>query len=290
MVLVIVFRHTEEPALLSLICNCTYPSLVRTIDDSTHMASTASEEPYYAFIISPQEEAEHKTRLLAEALLEQREQERQRQEDAEFKKQLDDKNLAELMLLQKHQREEAKKTAAALERVTAADMSVVTPYMSTALTSHGSDNYYIEAMSNEDVNRIVAVEQIKHIRDDLPSILTTSFSPVKEGDPMQQLEERKKWLEQTFTAKPTDAILVKLSTGENVIVSIGVSDMEVDAAKALQNDQRRAEERSAEITGRIQEKILEGSRKEAAFDPHEPPKALSTPTPQQESVTRLYNV
>jgi hypothetical protein len=226
--------------------------------------------------------------LVAQALVDQQmERQKQLREDAEFAKQLDTKNLKELMQLQKQQQEEAERNATALNAIKSGDMSAVEPYMKAgcfALTEDKKGENEWELIKPEDLDRIVAVGREKHIRDDVPAAFTTSMDYVKEGqDPAQKLEDTKKWLQNTFSTRPTDAILVKDRDGDYVIVSLGVCDEEIKAARDLQTAKSRAEEKSAQVTTRIQQKIQEGPQKTAAPAPDETATALATPVVQRES-------
>jgi hypothetical protein len=218
-------------------------------------------------------------RLSVMAVLEQQtEQEKQQQlrEDAEFKKQLDDKNLRELMQLQGQLREETENRASVLKAVKGEDMLAPTAYI--------KDRNEWAVLTVEDAHRIVAASREKHIRDDVPAALTTSFSPVMDGrDPSHQMEEMKKWLGETFPGKPTDALVVRDNVhGNYIVVSLGVSDYEITAARALQTDKRRFEEKSAEVMTRIQEKIKEGPQQSAARAPDQIATALATPSVRRE--------
>jgi hypothetical protein len=227
----------------------------------------------------PQLEPQLDKRLAAMALIERRteqEREKQLQEDAEFKKQLDDKSLKELMQLQRQLREEAEKKASVLKAVRGEDMLAPTAYI--------KDRNEWEVLTSEDADRIIAALREKHIRTDVAAALNTSFSAVKAGqDPNQQLQETKKWLTETFPDKPTDALVVKDDLhGGYIVVSLGVSDYEIDAARELQSDKRRFEEKSADVTTRIQEKIKEGPQKTASLVPDVTATALATPDVQRD--------
>jgi hypothetical protein len=255
------------------------------------MAAPTLNEPFYSFVITPEEKAAHEMQLLADALIKEANREQQNQEDAEFRKQLDEKNLAELMQLQRVQQEEAERKTSALKSVSSGDASALLPYMSGSQMRRANDMYYINTQSLEDDERIIAAGREKHIPDNVPAVLSSSYSPVREGqDPALALEETKKWLEETFSSRPTSAVLLRMRDGENVVVSLGVSHDEVDAARALQNDQRRAEVKSAEITSRIQERIKEESQKVVMQGLDEAPRSLTTPDVQRSSAPSFRDV
>ena len=258
------------------------------------MATSSQDQPFYAYVMSPEFRAVHDLELFFRAWVEQNQQERQRQEEAEFSKRLDSMELAELMGLQRQTREEADKQAAALKAVRQGDMSALNPYMGVASQSpflNETFTYYQNGMSLEDLDRVIAAKRAKNIPDDVPSRETSSFSPIQKGqDPTQQLEETKKWLQETFKGKPTDALLIKTSDGEYAVASLGVSDAEVTAARALQNDQQRSEARSAGITSRIQEKIREQSQQTPSPNHDQDLSKLVTPAVKSLSISSSRDV
>lgn len=251
------------------------------------MAETVKEQPYYTNIFTPWEQAAHTRQLLDDALFKKAQQERQQIEDLEFSKQLDAKTLAELMRSQRQQREEAERKMAALAKIAEEELAgaMSHPHTGAVPANRANDEYYSQAISYQDWDRIVSVSREQHIAVDIPAIFTTSFSPVQQDqNPERELEKAKEWLRDTFPARPTDAILAKTESGENVLISLGVSSEEIQVAKDLQNDKRRAEGRSAEITAKIQEKIKEASPGNAAHVPNEMSRALPTPIIGSESM------
>jgi len=255
------------------------------------MAQDPRDNDHFSAIITPREEWEHQVQLLFKWLTEQDTREQQQREDAEFTRNLDSKNLKELMQSQRLEQQEAERITRELDTFKMGDVpAYLRPDPDASYCADPKLDYYLDSLSYKDYFRMYDRMQEMGLPEPASYRSTTSFAEVKDGsDPAKQLEETKKWLKETFPSRPVDAILFKKQTGGYAVVSLGVSDDEVDMAKALQNDKRRAEDKSAEVTTRIQEKIREGSRKEAAFDPHESPKALSTPSAQRESTTRLYN-
>jgi hypothetical protein len=193
----------------------------------------------------------------------------QEQEDSAFKKQLDDKNLKELMQVEKDQQVEAAKKASVLSAIKRGEMSALTPYM--------KDVPELVRVNTEDEARRDAIIAEKHLRNE------SFVEYVKESQtPAQALEKQKKWLKETFPTLQTDAILVTNKRGDYLVESLGVSVEEANAAERLQIEKRRAEERSAEVTARIQEKIKEGPQKTAAIS-EQAATALATPGFQHES-------
>jgi hypothetical protein len=221
--------------------------------------------------VNSEEEPQRGSQTVSRTQSEQeRMQKKQQQEDADFKKQLDDKNLKELMQVEKDQQVEAAKKASVLSAVKRGDMSALTPYM--------KDGLEVVRVNPEDGARRDAIIAEKHLRNE-------SFVQYgKESQtPAQALEEQKKWLKETFPTQQTDAILVRNARGDYLVESLGVSVEEATAAERLQIDKRRAEERSAEVTARIQDKIKEGPQKTAGLPSNQTVTALATPGIQRES-------
>jgi hypothetical protein len=230
----------------------------------TDPASVSSEE-------EPQRGSQIVSRTQREQELMQKKQQ-QEQEDADFKKQLDDKNLKELMQVEREQQVEAAKKAAALDAVKRGDLGALSPYMKSG---HG-----VADIDPEDNARGAAIIAEKGLRNES----FVGYIHVERGEvPAQALEESKKWLRETFPTIQTDAIIVRDTRGNYAVETLGVSIEKVDAAEQLQIDKRRAEERSAEVTARIQEKIKEGPQKTAVLPSGETAMALATPGVQHES-------
>jgi hypothetical protein len=217
----------------------------------------------------PQRSNQIASRALTQPELGQKKQ--QEQEDAEFKKQLDEKDLKQLIQLQRQQAEEAERKAAAVSAVKRGDLGALSPYMKSG---HG-----LADIDPEDNARGAAIIALKHLRNES----SVGYIHVERGEvPAQALEESKRWLKDTFPTVQTDAIIVRDTRGNYAVESLGVSIDEIVAAQSLQNDKRRAEERSAEVTARIQEKIKDGPQKTAAISERSVT-ALATPGVQHES-------
>jgi hypothetical protein len=231
----------------------------------------------------PKEESKLGERIALMTLIEQRgdqgleQEERRRREGEEFKEEIANKSIRELMLLQRELQEEAERKASVLKAVKGEDMLAPTAYI--------RDRHVWESLSLADDDRIIDALRAKHIRTDVIAALNTSFSPVKEAqDPAAQLEETKKWLKDTFPDRPTDALIVRDTIhGGFMVVSLGVSDYETDAAKEIQADKLRAEDKSSQVTTRIQEKIKEGLQSTTTLAADHTVTALATPAKQRES-------
>jgi hypothetical protein len=223
--------------------------------------------------VNSEEESQRGSRIVSRTESEQermQKKQQQEQEDAEFKKHLDDKNLKELMQVEKDQQVEAAKKAAPLDAVKRGDMGALSPYM--------KDGHQFVRVNREDTIRRDAIIDEKHLRNE------SFVDYVKESrTPAQALEEQKKWLKETFPTQQTDAILVTNKRGDYLVESLGISVEEATAAERLQIEKRRAEERSVEVTARIQEKIKEGPQKTAALPSDQTVTALATPGIQHES-------
>jgi hypothetical protein len=223
--------------------------------------------------VSSEEEPQRSNQITSRTLTQQelgQKKQQQEQEDAEFKKQLDEKDLKQLMQLQREQQEEAERKAAALDAVKRGDMAALSPYKK-------GDDFDTVAVDKQDSQRNNAIIANEHLRNE------KFVSPIEEGiDPAQKVERAKKWLKETFPTLKTEVTLVKDKDGKDYIATLGVSLDEAVAAQGLQNDKRRAQERSAEVTAHIQEKIKEGPQKTAAIS-EQTATALATPSVQRES-------
>ncbi len=177
-------------------------------------------------------------------------------------------SLKELMdTRQKLQEEEASKTSV-LRTVKGGDLSALAPYIKT------SPDQWLK-LNDEDIKKEDALITEKHLRNE------SSVERIKEGeDPAKALESTKKWLKDTFPTQQTDALLVQDDKGNYFVARLGVSLKEMDAAIALQIQQRRAAKEAGEIETRIQEKIKEGHQ-QIASAADETTRALATPAVQR---------
>jgi hypothetical protein len=241
--------------------------------EKINMASTQPAPPDP--VSSPPEE-ELQLRKQADAKT-QKEMERQKQlleqEDAEFKKKLEEKNLKELMEMQRHLREEAESKKSVLDAVRQGDMSALTPYVKK------QPEDWIKINTTEDAQKVRGVLAEKHLRNE------ASIEEVRgSADPTLKMEYAKQWLKETFPTQQTDAILVRDTKGNYMVACLGVSPEEIDAAQKLQTDKHRAEQKSAEVATHIQERVKEESRKTgtASIDETVTAPAPATPNVQRE--------
>jgi len=248
----------------------------------------ATNPPYQHDSIFEAELQQLRGELIAKARLDEKvKQEEQLREDAEFKKNLDNKNLGELMEMQKRQQEEVERKVSALNAIKRGDMSALPPLlggMNMDLAAFAKGRNEWDLIEYEDIERMDTLMREKHISVDVIAAKVNSIEYVKQGqDPARQLEASKKWLNDTFPARATAAMLVKDRQGDYVIVNLGVSDEEIKAAKDLQADKLRAEDKSSQVTARIQEKIREGLQTTTALATDHTVTALATPATQRQS-------
>lgn len=229
----------------------------------------------YTYLLSPDEESRHRNWLLQQAKNDQSFSAQQVREQADFTQSLDSKNLAELMRLLREENDRTVKSNVKLAELKSSPTDFATSAAATPW------EYYEKTMSTQDCDRIVNAMRIAQIPTNVPAVYTSSYSSVSDHeDPSQRLEATKRWLRDTFS-KPTDAVLLTMRDGERVVVSLGVSDDEVQAARGLQNDQRRAEMRSSEIVSRIRKRITEESQKATSPSPEQASDQLAAPVVQR---------